>query len=182
MIAKHGAHLTHDFARAQVALCPQQCSQTELAVNRASYLARNTNRRAVPSAGRISCGGIARRAAVSGFAAVALWHPHRLDALTVREPDQIANGSILRNKLLLDFWQSRRHPRVLQAHPELLREGRDLLDGFDPLAVYGIHELPGSIRRLTRILDEGGEFGPVQAKQRSVRHIVESHNPLILNH
>ncbi len=132
-----------------------------MAVDRAAYLARNTNRRAVPSADCIPCGRIARLASVSSFAAVTLRHPHRFDALPIREPNQVANGPVLRDKLLLDFWQSRCYTRALKAHPELLRQGRDLLNRFDPLAVNGIHELPGSIRRLARLLDERSEFGPV---------------------
>ena len=46
---------------------------------------------------------VAALRSVAGFAAIALRHPDRLDALAVGEGQQVANGAVGGDKLLLDL-------------------------------------------------------------------------------
>jgi len=60
---------------------------------------------------------------VASFAAIALWHPHRLHALSIGKAQQISDGAIAGNKLLLNLWSADREAQLAELPPQAERQG-----------------------------------------------------------
>ena len=140
LIAQHAGNLSHDLSGCEIAFDPQQGRKTEPAIHRASHLARHADGRPPPRDPGCSWRFhlIACFTAIPRLSVVTFRHPDGFYRLAVGQFHQVTNRAIARHKLPRDSRQS--HPPALlsQPHSILLRQRRNLLQGFDPLPVHRI--------------------------------------------
>src|SRR5208337_2851307 len=139
LLAEHRRDLTDDFSRLQIPPDPKQRRETELAIHRASHLARYANRRPAPSLrSRSTLDLVARFASVAVLAAISLRHPDRLHRLPVGQFHQIAHRAVARNKRARNLRKP--HSPTLLRQPSAIFEWqrRNLIQPLNLLPIYRI--------------------------------------------
>ena len=112
MIIENQQHLPHDFSGAEVALQAKQGGHAEPAIDGASGLGGDAEGCPQVSAvaGGMAAGGIRRGGSgkkfLGVFHSVAIRHPNGFDGLAVGETDEVADGTVLGYKTLIDGRQS----------------------------------------------------------------------------
>src|SRR5262249_18032524 len=133
LIAKHRGDLSHDFSRRQITFYSQERGETETAVSRAPYLARDAKCVPSPSGCRPRL-LITSFATIAGLSVVSFGHPDSLYRIVVGELHKISNGAVTGHKLSRDRGQSDSPASLLKLNPIVAREGRDPFQGLNPLA------------------------------------------------
>jgi hypothetical protein len=136
MIVENSENLADDFSRSQISLDAKKGGHTELTVDRASDLTGDTDGSAVEAPSTLLF--VASFGAVTGFTAVALWHPDSLYGLAIGKADQIAHGTIDGDELLLDLREANGPIFLYQALPIGLGESGNLGNTADSLAVQSL--------------------------------------------
>ncbi len=171
-----GGDLAGDLAGGEVAADAEFGGETELAVDGAADLAGDADGGAAVGEGGFAgvCGvfdvvgflffGGLR--AVAAFAAVAVGHPDGFDGLAVGHADEVALGAVDGAGGLDDLGQADGVALGGEGIAEGLRQGGDLVERGNSLAVEGVVKLRGAIGLLAQALHEGGELGQGEAEER----------------
>src|SRR5262249_50266565 len=160
---EHRAHLADDFPCGEIAFHSQERRQTELAVDGTPYLARNANRRAVPSANP-SLGFIPRLAAITRLALVSFGHPNSLNTLSIPKLDEVPDRSVDRPELLLSPGLADSDAPFGKKAAHGCGKGRDLFQIRYPLAVDSLKQLAHSVGRFPGLLDDCAQFLGIQTQ------------------
>ncbi len=163
LIVEYGADLPDNFSSGKIPLDSEQRCQTELAIDRATDLAGNTNRGAIPGA-PCQLRLIAGFASVAGFSAVAFGHPDGLDALPVGAGHQVAHRAVAGNKFLFNAGKTYGESALSEAAPEILRQGGNLLGALNSLRVKRLEQLARPVRGLAELLNQGSQLWQLEPK------------------
>ena len=102
---KYRAHLAYNLSGAKIPFYAEQSGQAELAVDRAPYLAGNTDCGSIPAPPR-GFGLQTGVATIPGFSSIAFRHPHGFHGLSVGTRHQVAYGSVAGDEFLINAGQS----------------------------------------------------------------------------
>src|ERR1019366_4183721 len=148
---------------------PKQCRETELAIHRASHLARYADGRAAHHhtfhtfhiAARFYL--VPRFAAVTALSAISLRHPDRFHRLAVGELHQIPYRAVAGNKLARNFRKPYSPALLRQASAIVERQRRNLVQPVDPLPIQRIKQLLAPVGGLPRPKRKIREFPQVKS-------------------
>ena len=139
LLPEHRRDLTDDFSRLQIPLHPKQRRKTELAIHRASHLARYANRGPTPpQRSRSTFDLVPRFASVTALPAITLRHPDRLHCLAVGQFHQIPYRAVARNKLARNPRKPDLPTLLRQTSAIFERQCRHLIQPLNLLPIYRI--------------------------------------------
>src|SRR6266403_897431 len=164
LVSQDRTNLADDLAGRQVAFDSQKSGETEPAIDGATNLTGDADRSSIPRPGW--CRLISGFAPIAGFASVSFRHPDCFHGFAIGRLHQVSHCAIRGLEFAVDGRPSNRNASHSQVLTQAGRQGRNLLDGGNPLTVNRLKKLLGSVGRLLQFFGEGEEFGQVASEQR----------------
>src|SRR5204862_6165808 len=95
---------------------------------------------------------------------IAFRHPNCFHALPICESNQISDGSILRDELLLNLRRSDDQVLTFELLTKWLGKDGDAIDRCDPLLIDGLKELFRAIFRFAPVFQQGRKLLIIKAQ------------------
>jgi len=106
-----------------------------------------------------------RKLRITGLTAITLGHPHGFHGFAVGHANQVANGSVSRDKVLGNDWPTDVQAFFFKCRTELLGQCGNSVEFAHTLGINGLKELPGPVLRLAVSLHNAAKLLKIKAKK-----------------